>query len=372
MDRPTTHIPIADLVRQHAEVSDALWNAIRRVVESGRFILGAEVAALEKAMADLVGARHAIACASGSDAITLVLQALGVGPGDEVICPPFTFFATAGAARRIGAVPVFADLEPDGFGVDPAAIRAKIGPRTRAIIPVHLFGESVDWDPIAAVAEERGIPLVEDAAQSIGACYKGRPTGGLGRAAIFSFFPTKNLGALGDAGLITTSDDALANDLRLLRVHGDAGGYEHVLVGWNSRLDEIQAACLLAKLPRLQAWNDARRRNAAFYDEALAGLPLATPPRHADRPSIYHQYTIRTPRRDDLKAHLAGLGIGTGVYYPKPLHLQRCFQDLGGRSGDCPRAEEAARTVLSLPVHPQLARPEVEAVAAAVRRFFHG
>jgi dTDP-4-amino-4,6-dideoxygalactose transaminase len=370
-------VPLIDLRAQHASVAREVEAAIRAVVESQQFVLGPIVERFETEIARAIGARHAIGVASGTDALWLALRALDVGPGDEVITSPFTFFATAGAIHNAGARPVFADIEPDTFNLDPDRVTRAITPRTRAIVPVHLFGQMAAMEPLCELAERHGLAIVEDAAQAIGAkaAVRGewRSAGTVGRLGCFSFFPTKNLGGYGDGGLVTTDDDALAERIRRLRVHGSARRYLHEEVGVNSRLDAIQAAVLHAKLPHLAGWNERRRANAAWYDRRFAGLaPVRTPVARPDRFHVYHHYTIRAERRDELEAFLETRGIGCAVYYPLPLHLQPCFRHLGYREGDCPEAERAAREVLSLPVYPELTEEQREEVAAAVEAFYAG
>ncbi|MGB9885731.1 MAG: DegT/DnrJ/EryC1/StrS family aminotransferase [Moorellales bacterium] len=373
------NIPILDLTRQYESIKGEIDAAIRRVVTSGRFILGPEVEALEREIAQLCGTKHAVAVASGTDALLLALRAVGVGPGDAVIVPSFTFFATAGAVCNAGATPVFADVDPRTLNLDPAKVAERLSSdpalraRTKAIIPVHLYGQAADMDDILALAREYGLYVIEDAAQAIGAEYRGRKAGAMGHLGCFSFFPTKNLGAYGDGGMVVTSDDELAERVRLLRVHGARPKYYHHLVGTNSRLDALQAAILRAKLPHLAEWTAKRQALAARYDELLRGIPgLTLPHRAPDRTHVFHQYTVRVAggRRDALRAYLAERGIGTEVYYPLPLHLQPCFAHLGYREGDLPESKRASREVLSLPMFPELTREEQEYVAGAVKMFF--
>src|SRR5690606_17229365 len=353
-------------------------DAMRVVVEEQRFILGPTVERFEREMAEYLSVRHAVGCASGTDALLLSLRALDVQPGDEVVTTPFTFFATAGAIHNAGARPVFADIRPDTYNLDPAAAEAAVGKRTRAVIPVHLFGQMAEMTAFRALADGAGIGLIEDAAQAIGARQRTPDgewitTGTLGDTAAFSFFPSKNLGAFGDGGLVTANRDDLAARLRLLRVHGGRQMYHHEEVGYNSRLDSLQAAVLSVKLPRLPAWSEARRENAAFYDEALGGIEeLRTPVVAPENESIYNQYTIRVAggKRDDLAAHLRERGVGSSIYYPLPLHLQECFAYLGYRRGQFPESERASEEVLSLPVFPELTPQEREHVVASIREFF--
>ncbi|HET7497496.1 MAG TPA: DegT/DnrJ/EryC1/StrS family aminotransferase [Candidatus Eisenbacteria bacterium] len=363
-------IPLLDLARAHAPIAAELARDFERVLASGQFILGAEHDAFERELAAAVGARHAIGVSSGTSAISIGLAALGVGPGDEVIVPAFTYFATASAVVAAGARPVFADVEPRRFGLDPAAMEAAITPRTRAIVPVHLYGLACALAPLLAIAERRGIPILEDAAQAIGATDAGRPVGASSAGATLSFFPTKNLGALGDAGAILTEKDDVAARARLLRVHGDAGNYRHTALGTNARLDALQAALLRTKLRHLEAWTGQRRDTAARYREALAGTPVILPEEPAGARHTYHQFTIRAPERDALQKRLAEQGIGSRVYYPIPLPAQPVFAEEGWRMEAFPVSQTLAREVLSLPIFPGLTPGEVDRVAGAIRAFY--
>jgi dTDP-4-amino-4,6-dideoxygalactose transaminase len=347
-------VPFLDLVAQYAALGPEIEAAVRRVLASGRYILGEDVAALEREVAGDHGLPHAVAVSSGSDALLAALWGCGVGPGDEVVTTAMSFFASAGAIARLGATPVFADIDPATFGIDPASALAKITSRTKAILPVHLFGRVVELAPLIAT----GLPVVEDAAQAYGASI------GAGRAATLSFFPSKNLGAAGDAGMVLTSDAELADRLRLYRVHGARPKYHHHLVGANLRMDTLQAAILRAKRPCVAAWTARRRANAERYRELLAGTPLGLP---ADAPGhVWHQFVVRAPKRDALRAFLAAREIETEVYYPLPLHRQPCFAP----SGFLPEAERAAGEVLALPVHAELAGAQLEYVAAAIAEFY--
>ena len=371
------NVPLLDLVAQYQGIKDVVLPAVMSVIERQGFIMGPEVGQLEVQVARLSGARHGIACASGTDALLIPLRALGLKPGDEVIAPAFTFFATAGAIHNAGGRPVFADIEPGTFNVDPAAVEAAITPRTRAIVVVHLFGQMADVGAFAALARKHDLMLIEDAAQSIGARRKvdgkWRAAGELGTAGSFSFFPTKNLGAWGDGGMMVTQDDALADRLRRERLHGGSREYFHDEVGLNSRLDSIQAAVLLAKLPYLAAWSARRREIAARYTEAFAGVAGVTPPpTDPENEHIFHQYTIRADRREALLAHLKSRGIGHKVYYPLALHEQPCFAYLGTGRGALPRTERATDEVVSLPIYPELTSEQQGAVITAVREFFQG
>jgi len=355
------NVPLLDLQLQYAALQAELETATLKVLRETRYILGPEVGELEKALAGYTGAKHAIACASGSDALLLALMALDVGAGDEVITTPFTFFATASAIARLGAKPVFVDIEPRAFNINPDGIKAKITKRTKAILPVHLFGQCAEMDAILAF----GLPVVEDAAQAIGAKYKNRQAGTMGTIGTFSFFPSKNLGGAGDGGALTTNDDRLAARLRALRVHGSERRYYHDEIGINSRLDTLQAALLLVKLRHLDAWSQARRDHAAQYDSQL-DKTVVTPWRNPDCTHIYNQYTIRSTRRDALREQLTKAGIGSEVYYPVPLHLQNCFKYLGHKTGDFPVAERAAAEVLSLPIFPELTDAQIDYVIKTI------
>ena len=363
-------VPLLDLQRQYASLREDVLSAVTRVCDSQQFIMGPEVEALEAELASTLGVRHAVAVSSGTDAILVALMALGIGPGDEVITPTFSFFATAGSVVRVGARPVFADVDPLTLNVDPARVLDAITPRTKAIIPVHLYGLCADMDPIIDAAAARGMYVIEDAAQAIGATYRGRPAGTLSDIACFSFFPTKNLGAFGDAGLVTTKDEALASKVRLLRNHGAQPKYYHHLIGGNFRLDALQAAVLRVKLPHLARWNEQRRANAATYRELFdrAGVTsrLRLPVEPQGMTHTYHQYVVRVPNRDGLKAHLASRGVGTEVYYPVPFHRQACFADLVGPTDAFPHADAAADEVLALPIFPELTRAQQEHVVSSI------
>jgi dTDP-4-amino-4,6-dideoxygalactose transaminase len=368
-------VPLLDLVAQYREIKDDVLAAMMEVIERQSFIMGPEVPRLEDEIARISHAKHGIACASGTDALLLPLKALDLRPGDEVITTPFTFFATAGTVHNAGGTPVFVDIDPTTLNISPEAIESAITPRTRAIIVVHLFGQMAAMESIMRIASRHGLPVIEDGAQSIGARRKvdgqWRMSGELGSVGTLSFFPTKNLGAWGDAGLMVTQDDKIAERLRRLRLHGGSRQYLHEEVGTNSRLDTLQAAVLLAKLPYLERWNQARKRNAARYTEAFTGHPEVCPP--AIDPAndhIFHQYTIRVPQRDELQVHLKKQGIGHAVYYPLALHLQPCFAHLGYSRGRLPAAEAAMESVLSLPVYPELTEQQQNTVIAAVKSFY--
>ncbi|MEM1414056.1 MAG: DegT/DnrJ/EryC1/StrS family aminotransferase [Myxococcota bacterium] len=361
----TEPVPLMDLGAQHAPLMDALREASERVLASGRFILGPEVTAFEEEVAAYLGVPHAIGVSNGSDALLVALMALGIGPGDEVVTTPFSFFATAGCIVRLGARPVFVDIDPATFNLDVEQVAGAITERTKAVIPVHLFGQTVD---LRALREVTNLPLVEDAAQALGAACRVGAAGTVGAFGCFSFFPTKNLGGFGDGGMLVTRDDALAEKARMLRAHGSKPKYTHHLVGGNFRLDALQAALLRVKLPHLDAWTAGRQANAAAYDAGLARSPLVTPARVHDG-HAYHQYVVRAPKRDALRAHLSDAGIGTGIYYPSPLHLQPCFAELGYGAGDFPEAERACREVLALPIFPELGDARRMRVIEAIRAF---
>jgi dTDP-4-amino-4,6-dideoxygalactose transaminase len=370
-------IPLADLAAQHAAIRDVVMPAVQAVIQQQHFIMGPEVAELEQGIAALSRVRHAIACASGTDALLLPLKTLGLGPDDEVITPAFTFPGTALAVHNAGGRPVFVDIDRKTFNLDPAALEAAISPRTRAIIPVHLFGQMAPMEEVLKVADRHGIPVLEDAAQAIGARRKmegsWKMAGETGWAATLSFFPTKNLGAWGDGGMMLTQRDDLAERLRRLRVHGGLRKYHYEEVGTNSRLDTLQAAVLLAKLPFLAGWSEARRQRAAWYTERFAGHAEIVPPGvDPANEHIFHQYSIRVPRRDELIRHLDANGIGCAVYYPLALHLQPCFAHLGYREGSFPESEAATREVLAIPVYPELTGAQQECVADAILTFYGG
>ena len=370
-------IPLFDLERQNTPIADELMAAVAQVAREQGFVLGRAVAEFESAVTEYLNVEHAIGVASGTDALYLSLRLLNLEPGDEVITSPFTFFATAGAIVNAGGRPVFADIDPATYNLDPAAVEAVMSERTRAIIPVHLFGQMAEMAPLLELAAERGLWVIEDVAQSIGA--KGLVEGhwlaggAVGTTGCFSFYPTKNLSGWGDGGLITTNDAQLAERLRRLRVHGEdyaSRRYVHHEVGTNSRLDAIQAAILKVKLRYLAGWTETRRARAAWYDQRLSGVEgIVTPAAAIDRFHVYSLYTVRAERRDELREHLRARGVGHGVYYPVPLHLQPCFASLGYRKGDFPEAERAAAEVLSLPLYPELSMAELERVAGAVEEF---
>jgi len=375
LSRPqeTAPVPLIDLVAQYQTIRDEIQEAVQRVFERQAFVLGEEVDTFEKEIAEYCDSRHAIGCASGTDALVLSLMALGVGPGDEVITSPYSFFATASCIVRLGARPVFADIDPVSYNLNPQAVEAALTRRTRAIIPVHLYGQCADMDPIWRTAVKHQLPVIEDACQAIGSVYRGRKAGVLGTMGCFSFFPTKNLGGAGDGGLITTDDRDLASRLKRLRVHGDFGGYNHIEVGLNSRLDALQAAVLSVKLKHLDTWSAARRANADRYHQLMqeqgidgvVELPSQGPEQH----HIYNQFVIRVPggKRDEVLNGLKKQGIGCAIYYPKPLHLQECFSSLRYQAGELPESERAANETIALPIFAELGADRQERVVSTLR-----
>jgi dTDP-4-amino-4,6-dideoxygalactose transaminase len=360
-------VPFIDLRRQYSVIGAEIERAVSAVLAGGQYILGPEVHAFEAELARYCGAAHGIGVASGTDALRLALEAVGVGPGDEVIVPAFTFVATAEVVTNLGAAPVFADIEAGRYALDPIDTARRITARTKAIVPVHLYGRPADMTALLDVAAPRGLAVIEDAAQAVGAEFRGRRIGSLGMAACFSFFPTKNLSAYGDGGFVTTSDAAVAERLRMLRAHGSRQKYFHESTGWCSRLDEVQAAALRVKLRHLDAWTERRRALAARYRSALAGLPLILPEEGDSERAVFHLFTVRTRRRDELKKHLDGVGIGCAVHYPIPVHRQPLYRHIGG---SFPESERASEEVLSLPLFPELTEHEQDEVVAAVRGFF--
>jgi len=360
------NVPLLDLRAQYAPLQAAIESAVVKVLREGRYVLGPEVGELETALARYLGVNHVVTCASGSDALLLALMALDVGVGDEVITTPFTFFATVSAITRLGAKPVFVDIDPATFNLDAAAVARCVTKRTKAIIPVHLFGQCAEMAPLL----QTGIPVVEDACQAIGAKYRGKMAGSIGMCGTFSFYPTKNLGCAGDGGALSTNDAALATKLRQLRNHGMEPRYYHAMVGINSRLDTVQAALLGVKLPHLDGWAEARRRNAARYTDRLrhiAGVraPVVLPHCH----HVFNQYTIRVSRRDALREHLKTKGVATEIYYPVPVHLQACYAYLGHQPGDFPETERAAAEVLALPIYPELTEAQIDYVVETIAAF---
>lgn len=371
----TTQVPLLDLHAQYKAHKADLDQAVQSVIESQHFINGPEVAKLEEEIAQYCQAKHCIGVTSGSDALIVALMALDIGAGDEVITTPYTFFATAGAIVRLGAKPVFVDIDPVTFNIDPAGIEAKITPRTRCIMPVHLFGQCAEMDPILAIAQKHGLAVIEDAAQAIGSEYKGRRAGSMGTIGCFSFFPSKNLGCFGDGGAITTNDSALADKMMLLRNHGAKPKYFHKIVGGNFRLDTLQAAVLLVKLKHLDSWSAKRQSHAAFYEREIAkagiGQSLITPKIVQSR-HIFNQFCLRAADRDGLRKHLTNNNVGNEVYYPQPMHLQECFADLGYKVGDFPESEKAALSTVAVPIYPELTTDQLARVVEVLASHYAG
>ena len=364
-------IPVLDLKAQYRSIEQEVNEAIREVLLSADFVLGAAVRALETQLAEYCQCRHAVGVASGTDALRLALTALGIGPGDEVITSPFTFIATANTISHCGARPVFVDIDPETFNLSAAAVEDAVTARTKAIVPVHLYGQAADLEPILAMARKKGLSVIEDCAQAIGARYQGRAVGSFGDAGCLSFYPSKNLGAYGDGGMVLTNDPALAEKVDVLRRQGSRKKYQADVLGFNSRLDTLQAAVLAVKLKYLDRWNEERNRAARRYNELLQDLPLKLPFEAKNRSHVYHQYTIRTVHRDQLALHLKQRGIGTMVYYPIPIHQQKIYASAGGVPS-LPNAEAAASDVLSLPIYPEITDEQLAAVSGAMRDFFNG
>jgi dTDP-4-amino-4,6-dideoxygalactose transaminase len=369
-------IPLLDLTAENTPLLPEIREAFERVFAKNAFVLGQEVEFFEREVAAYLGVKHAIGVSSGTDALLVAMMALGIGPGDEVVTSPFSFFATAGCIARLGAKPVFVDIDPDTFNLDPNGVGAALSERTRAIMPVHLYGQPADMSALRAISEAFAVPIVEDAAQAIGAHHALGPVGGLGALAAFSFYPTKNLGGFGDGGLVTTDDDDLAQRVRILRVHGGERRYYHAVIGGNFRLDGLQGAVLRVKLPHLTKWTEARKKNAALYDllfleEDVPDGALTTP-KKVEPGHVFNQYVVRVRDRDRLKAHLTDRRIGSEVYYPLPLHLQECFAGLGHGVGSFPESERAASEVLALPIHPALAQSEVERIVSEIGSALRG
>ncbi|HUT29796.1 MAG TPA: DegT/DnrJ/EryC1/StrS family aminotransferase [Sedimentisphaerales bacterium] len=362
-------VPLLDLKAQYAKIRDEMLSAVAEVIDSQQCIGGPKVAELEGRIAEISDCKFAVGVSSGTDAILNCLMSLDIGAGDEVITTPFTFFATAGCIARVGARPVFVDIDPKTFNIDPALIESALTEKTKAIIPVHLFGQMADMDPIMEIAKEHDLAVIEDAAQSISSTYKGRKAGSIGTVGCFSFYPSKNLGGIGDGGMIVTNDEQLYRRMVMMRNHGQDAQYNYKYIGGNFRLDAVQAAALLVKLPHLDAWSQARRANAAYYDEKFAGSSVVTPFVRPDCVSIYNQYCVRVSRRDELAAHLKQKGIGYAIYYPNPLHLNECFKYLDYKEGDFPKAEQAAKEVLALPVYPELSDAMKDYVVHTVLAF---
>lgn len=374
-------VPFFDLSAQFSLIEEEIKSALNEVFKTQQFIMGPQVEALERMIASYCGTPYAVGVASGSDALLLSLMCIDVKPGDEVILPPFTFFATAGSVSRLGAIPVFVDIDPETLNIDPSKILEKLTPKTKAILPVHLYGQCADMDPILQIAREKNLYVIEDAAQSLGADYKPKPdspprrAGQIGDLGCFSFYPTKNLGAFGDAGMIVTQDPRLAEKARFLRVHGSQPKYYHKWVGINSRLDTIQAAILLVKFKYLEQWTEARRKKANYYKELLQDIQakvsdVKLPAIQYENRHIFHQFVIRVPKRDQLRKFLAEQGIGTDIYYPLPLHLQECFSFLNYRRGDFPVSEKASEETLALPIFPELTEEQQEKVVERIRTFY--
>lgn len=366
-------VPMLDLSEQYQDLKQEVLSKLDEVMSSSRFILGDNVKKLEKDVAAYSEAQYGIGVANGSDALHIALQASGVQAGDEVITTPFTFFATAGAIARAGAKPVFVDIDPVTFNIDPSKIEEVITERTKAIIPVHLYGQTADMDPIIEIAKKHNLYIVEDSAQAIGATYKGRKTGSLGDTCCFSFFPTKNLGAYGDAGMVVTSNEDLAEKMRVIRVHGSKPKYYHHVLGYNSRLDEMQAAVLNVKFPHLNSWVEKRRQHAKMYTDLLKkelGDQVVTPIEVEGNFHVFHQYTIRVEKRNELQSFLKENGVETMVYYPLPLHVQPVFKELGYKVGDFPHSEKAANEAISLPMFPELKQEQIEYVVENIVKFF--
>ncbi|WP_053217127.1 DegT/DnrJ/EryC1/StrS family aminotransferase [Virgibacillus senegalensis] len=361
-------IPLINLKRQFTTIEKEIVTAVNDVIQSGNYILGPRVSELEKKAAQRLGTADAITLGNGTDALALTLEAFGIGSGDEVITSPFTFFATAEAISRAGAVPVFADVTPDFFTIDPEEVAKKITSRTKAILPVHLFGQPADMDEINAIAKEHDLIVIEDACQAFGAFYKGMPVGSLADAGCFSFFPTKNLGTLGDGGMVTTSDEQIAAKIRKLRAHGSEQKYYHDMIGYNSRLDEIHAAILLICLQHIEDWNNQRKKLANHYNDAFSDLKTLLPPRtKPDRTHIYHLYCLKTENRDQAVDFLQERRISTGIYYPCCLHLQSAYKDLGYKHGDFPVAEQLSDQLFAIPMHPFLGEDEQQIIISAVK-----
>lgn len=365
-------VPLLDLKPQYAQFKDKVLPEIIEIIESQGFILGPKVEKLEREMAEYIGARHTLGCSSGTDALLLALMALDISEGDEVITTPYTFFATAGSIARVGATARFVDIDPATFLMRVDLIEQAITPKTRAIMPVHLFGQCVDMGPLMSIAKKYNLVVIEDACQAIGAKYKGTDAGAIGDTGCFSFFPSKNLGCFGDAGLVSTNRTALHERLKGLRVHGGQVQYQHLEVGLNARIDALQAAVVSVKLPYLAGWTEGRRKNAALYNELFKNNPeVVIPVEKADCYHIYNQYVIRVNNRDALKAHLTEKEIGCSIYYPLSLHQQKCFANLGYRKGDFPESEKATEVSLALPIYPELSQEQIHFVAKTINEFTH-
>lgn len=365
-------IPLLDLKAQYLTIKPEIDEAVLNVLDSAKFILGPEMKAFEAEMAAYCGVKEAIAVGNGTDALVLALKGLGVGPGDEVITSPFTFFASAETIAQVGATPVFVDIDPVTLNMDLSKLEDKITPRTKAIIPVHIFGQMVDIDRVMEIAARHDLKVIEDSAQAIGSEYRGKKAASVGHAGTFSFFPTKNLGAYGDAGMIVTDDEHLAAHLRMLRFHGCQTKYYHDEIGYNSRMDEMQAAILRVKFRYIDQWNAARREKAKVYDELLGNLPLTLPGIDPEGTPVYHLYVFRTEKREQIMETLKNAGIASAIYYPVPLHLQRAFRDLGYKEGDFPVAEKACEQALAIPCYPELTREQQEEIANVIKGVYSG
>lgn len=365
------HIPLLDLKEQYNSIKKEIDAAMKRVIDEQNFIMGEDVKLLESEVAAYCGSSYGIGVSSGTDALILALKALDIGEGDEVITSPFTFMATAGAISNVGAKPVFCDIEPKTYNIDPKGIEKNITKRTKAIMPVHLYGQSADMDPILAIAKSNKLKVIEDNAQAIGATYKGRKTGSMGDAGCISFFPSKNLGAFGDGGMVVTGSEEIADRIKVLRVHGSKKRYIHSVIGTNARLDNLQAAVLRVKLRHLDGWAEKRQANAALYNELFKGSEVVTPYLLPGNTHVYHQYVISVPlgRRDALMDHLDKSGVEARVYYPIPLHMQECYIGLGYKPGTMPNSEKAALSTLALPVYPELGKEDVEFITSAIKTF---
>jgi dTDP-4-amino-4,6-dideoxygalactose transaminase len=361
------NIPLLDLQAQYMQIKDKMDKAVLDVIQGGRYILGPEVKELEKEIAEYCGTKNGIGVANGTDALLLVLKAWGIGPGDEVITSPFTFFASAEVISQVGATPVFVDVEPETLNIDVKLLESKINERTKAIIAVHIFGQMADMDSLMQLANKHNLLVLEDACQAIGAEYKGRKAGSIGHAGCFSFFPTKNLGGYGDGGMIVTDDDTLAEKIRVLRAHGSKVKYHHTDIGYNSRLDEIQAAILRVKFPHLDNWNDARREKARLYTSWLNGTAYITPCEAPEQKHVFHLYILRSKKREAVMKELQQRGISTAIYYPVPLHLQEVYSSLGYRRGDMPVAEQATHEAFAIPLFPELTKEQMEYIVATLK-----
>jgi dTDP-4-amino-4,6-dideoxygalactose transaminase len=362
-------VPLLDLKSQYAKIKNDILKAIGEVLDSQVCIGGPKIAELEKKVAEISNCKYAVGVSSGTDALLVSLMSLGIGSGDEVITTPFTFFATAGCIARVGAKPVFVDIDPKTYNINPALIEKAVTKKTKAIMPVHLYGQMADMDPIMSVAKKHNLSVIEDAAQSISSTYKGKKAGGIGTCGCFSFFPSKNLGGIGDGGMVVTNDEKLYHMILIMRNHGSEPKYYHKFIGGNFRLDPIQAAALLVKLPYLNEWSAARRKNAEYYNKKFSGTAVKTPFISSDCQTIYNQYVIRVPNRDKVIEALKKQNIGCEIYYPVPMHIQECFSYLGFKKGDFPESEKAANEVLAIPIYPELTDEMKDCVVDAIVSF---